>query len=183
MKIKSIKQLETKEHTYDIEVENEHHYILDNGCVSHNSSLISNSTNGIEPIKDFITTKKSKQGLIRLVAPEYSKLKNKYQLAYNLDGNKGITNIHAVMTKWIDQAISANHYYDITKFPDNEIPMSVIVKDLLYSYKMGVKTLYYANTNDDKSDDFSKNYKQEVKIENIQEQEEDLSCAGGACTI
>lgn len=147
------------------------------------SSLISNSTNGIEPIKDFITTKKSKQGLIRLVAPEYSKLKNKYQLAYNLDGNKGITNIHAVMTKWIDQAISANHYYDITKFPDNEIPMSIIVKDLLYSYKMGVKTLYYANTNDDKSDDFSKNYKQEIKVENTEEQDEDLSCAGGACTI
>lgn len=147
------------------------------------SSLISNSTNGIEPIRDYITTKKSKQGLIRLVVPEYSKLKNKYQLAFNLDGNKGITNIHSVITKWIDQAISANHYYDITKFSDNEIPMSIIVKDLLYSYKMGVKTLYYANTNDDKSDDFSKNYKQEVKVENIDEQDEDLSCAGGACTI
>jgi ribonucleoside-diphosphate reductase alpha chain len=146
------------------------------------SSLISNSTNGIEPIRDYITTKKSKQGLIRLVVPEYSKLKNKYQLAFNLDGNKGITNIHSVITKWIDQAISANHYYDITKFKDNEIPMSNIVKDLLYSYKMGVKTLYYANTNDDKSDDFSKNYKQEVKVEDT-DQDEDLSCAGGACTI
>jgi ribonucleoside-diphosphate reductase alpha chain len=146
------------------------------------SSLISNSTNGIEPIRDYITTKKSKQGLIRLVVPEYSKLKNKYQLAFNLDGNKGITNIHAVITKWIDQAISANHYYDITKFKDNEISMSNIVKDLLYSYKMGVKTLYYANTNDDKSDDFSKNYKQEIKVENT-DQDEDLSCAGGACTI
>lgn len=147
------------------------------------SSLISNSTNGIEPIRDYITTKKSKQGLIRLVVPEYSKLKNKYQLAFNIDGNKGITNIHAVITKWIDQAISANHYYDITKFKDNEIPMSNIVKDLLYSYKMGVKTLYYANTNDDKSDDFSKNYKQEIKTEKIEELDDDISCAGGACTI
>jgi ribonucleotide reductase alpha subunit len=146
------------------------------------SSLISNSTNGIEPIRDYITTKKSKQGLIRLVVPEYSKLKNKYQLAFNIDGNKGITNIHAVITKWIDQAISANHYYDITKFKDNEIPMSSIVKDLLYSYKMGVKTLYYANTNDDKSDDFSKNYKEEIKVENTEE-DIDLSCVGGACTI
>jgi ribonucleoside-diphosphate reductase alpha chain len=183
MKITSIKKLEQKEHTYDIEVENEHHYILDNGCVSHNSSLITNSTNGIEPIRDYITTKKSKQGLIRLVVPEYSKLKNKYQLAFDLDGNKGITNIHAVISKWIDQSISANHYYDITKFKDNEIPMSDIVKDLLYSYKMGVKTLYYANTNDDKSDDFSKNYKQEgVPQENIDELD-DASCAGGACTI
>lgn len=145
------------------------------------SSIVTNSTNGIEPIRDFITTKKSKQGLIRLVVPEYSKLKNKYQMAFNLNDNKGIINIHGVITKWIDQAISANHYYDITKFVDNEIPMSVIVKDLLYSYKLGIKTLYYANTNDDKSDDFSKNYTKEEEIEIIEN--DDISCAGGACTI
>lgn len=148
------------------------------------SSLITNSTNGPEPPKDFITTKKSKQGLIRMVLPEYSKLKNKYQLAYDLDGNKGITNIMAVITKWIDQSISTNHYYDVKKYKDNEIPMSIIVKDLLYAYKMGLKTLYYANTNDDKGDDFTQQITDMNKnIEDNNRQEEFDSCSSGACTI
>lgn len=183
MKIKSIKILEEKEHTYDIEVDDVHHYLLSNGCVSHNSSVITNSTNGIEPIRGYITTKKSKQGLIRVVVPEYMKLKNKYQLAFDIESNKGITNIHGVITKWIDQSISANHYYDITKFSNNEIPMSIIVKDLLYAYKMGVKTLYYANTNDDKSDDFSKELDKIGMKKEEDNIDDDMSCAGGACTI
>jgi ribonucleoside-diphosphate reductase alpha chain len=147
------------------------------------SSVITNSTNGMEPIRGYITTKKSKQGLIRVVVPEYMRLKNKYQLAFDIENNKGITNIHSVITKWIDQSISANHYYDITKFINNEIPMSTIVKDLLYAYKMGIKTLYYANTNDDKSDNFSKelndiksNQKEDIIDDNV-------SCVDGACTI
>lgn len=40
-----------KSRTYDIEVESDHHYILANGLVSHNSSLISDVTsNGVEPV-------------------------------------------------------------------------------------------------------------------------------------
>jgi len=41
----------SKKDTYDIEVENAHHYILNNGIVSHNSSIIcENVSNGIEPV-------------------------------------------------------------------------------------------------------------------------------------
>lgn len=36
--------------TVDIEVEDYHHYILDNGIVSHNSSVITGTSNGIEPL-------------------------------------------------------------------------------------------------------------------------------------
>ncbi len=37
--------------TVDIEVENEHHYILDNGIISHNSSIFANNVSGgLEPI-------------------------------------------------------------------------------------------------------------------------------------
>ena len=44
----------SKNKTYDIEVEDFHHYILANGIISHNSSVISdNVSNGIEPIFSF----------------------------------------------------------------------------------------------------------------------------------
>jgi ribonucleoside-diphosphate reductase alpha chain len=156
------------------------------------SSLVSNSTNGIEPIRNHITTKKSKQGTVKLVVPEYLRLKNKYQLAFEMKDNRGFTNIQAVITKWIDQAVSGNHYYDFSRNDEKSISISEIIKDLLYSYQMGLKTLYYANSNDTKSDDFSKEiqnalgdrtngHAKEPELEVVMV--DDAGCEGGACTL
>ena len=37
-------------------------------------------------------------------------------------------------------------------YPDNEVPVSVMAKDLLNTYKYGWKTSYYQNTYDIKKD-------------------------------
>ena len=132
------------------------------------SSLVTNSTNGIEPPRSLVTIKKSKQGLIPQVVPEIARLKNKYTLAYDMNDNTGYINICAVLQKYFDQAISANHYYNFAKYEEGNLPMSVVAKDVLYSYKMGLKTLYYANTDDGKTDSIG---------------EEDSDCAGGACKL
>ena len=131
------------------------------------SSLVTNSTNGIEPPRSLVTIKKSKQGLIPQVVPEIAKLKNKYTLAYDMKSNVGYINICAVLQKYFDQAISVNHYYNFAKYEEGNLPMSVVAKDILYSYKVGLKTLYYANTDDGKTDTV----------------EEDSDCAGGACKL
>ena len=146
------------------------------------SSVVSNSTNGIEPVRSLITIKKSKQGLLKMVVPEIYKLKNKYTLAYDMKDNKGITNIQSVIQKWIDQGISANHYYDFTKYEGGNLPISNVAKDLLYFYKMGGKQLYYANTNDNKTDDFSFMGKDTNEDTNEQLEEFD-DCESGACSI
>ena len=44
------------------------------------SSQISNSTNGIEPPRGFISVKQSKDGILKQVVPEYEKLHKKYEL-------------------------------------------------------------------------------------------------------
>lgn len=131
------------------------------------SSLVSNSTNGIEPPRSLVSVKKSKQGLIPQVVPEIQKLKNKYTLAYNMKDNRGIINISAVLQKYFDQSISTNLYYNYQKYEENKIPMSEFVDDILYSYKMGLKTLYYSNTDDGKTED------------NLKE----CGCDSGACKI
>ncbi len=141
------------------------------------SSVVTNSTNGIEPIRSLVTTKSSKAGLIRLVAPDMTKLKNKYQLAFDINDNKSITNITSVIQKYIDQAISTNHYYDHEK--NNEISLQAVGYDLLYAYKMGVKCLYYANTNDGKTD----NNDTDVTVSNQTNTTDDLGCEGGACSV
>lgn len=130
-------------------------YGLRNNCLScifpsESSSVISNSTSGIEPVRSLVTTKTSKSGTVKQVVPEISKLKNKYQLAFDMKDNKGYTNICAVIQKWMDQSISANHYYE---YSVDGISLSSVIKDILYAYKMGLKTLYYANTDDKKTEE------------------------------
>lgn len=138
---------------------------------AESSAVVQNATNGIEPVRSLVTIKKSKSGLIKQVVPEITKLKNKYELAYDMPDNKGYTNICAVIQKWIDQSLSANHYY---QYSLDGISLAGVIKDLLHAYKYGMKTLYYANTDDKKSDN----------IETMGESNTmDTGCEAGACTI
>ncbi len=112
------------------------------------SALISNATNGVEPPRALVSQKASKDGGSDQVVPEYKKLKNKYELLWDFETTQPIIDTMAVLQKFIDQAISTNQSYNPDHFPDREIPMSVLIGDLLYAYKMGLKTLYYSNMND-----------------------------------
>ena len=69
-----------------------------------------------------------------------------------MPSNEGYINVVAVMQKFFDQAISGNWSYNPTHFENNEVPMSVMIQDLLNTYKYGWKTSYYQNTYDYKTD-------------------------------
>jgi ribonucleoside-diphosphate reductase alpha chain len=69
-----------------------------------------------------------------------------------MTSNEGYINVVAVMQKFFDQAISGNWSYNPTQYPDNEVPMSVMLQDMLMTYKLGWKTSYYQNTYDYKTD-------------------------------
>ena len=66
--------------------------------------------------------------------------------------NDGYIKVTAVIQKFFDQAISGNWSYNPEMYPDNEVPVSVMAKDLLTTYKYGWKTSYYQNTYDNKKD-------------------------------
>ncbi len=139
---------------------------------SETSSQISNATNGIEPPRGHISVKASKDGVLKQVVPEYNRLKDNYELLWDLPSNDGYLQLVGIMQKFIDQTISANTNYDPNIYEGGKVPLKLILKDLLTAYKLGVKTLYYHNTRDGASDS------QEDIIE-----EEDDGCAGGACKI
>jgi ribonucleoside-diphosphate reductase alpha chain len=69
-----------------------------------------------------------------------------------MPSNEGYINVVAVMQKFFHQAISGNWSYNPTHFENNEVPMSVMMQDLLNTYKYGWKTSYYQNTYDYKTD-------------------------------
>lgn len=119
---------------------------------SETSSQISNATNGIEPPRGYVSIKASKDGILRQVVPEYERLKEHYQLLWDIPNNDGYLQLVGIMQKFVDQAISANTNYDPTRFSDNKVPMKQLLKDLLTAYKLGIKTLYYHNTRDGADD-------------------------------
>jgi ribonucleoside-diphosphate reductase alpha chain len=129
------------------------HSTLSAQMPSESSSVVSNATNGIEPPRALLSTKKSKKGPLKQVVPQYAQLKNYYTLLWDMPSNEGYINIVGVMQKFFDQAISGNWSYNPTHFENNEVPMSVMLSDLLNTYKMGWKTSYYQNTYDYKGEE------------------------------
>ena len=120
---------------------------------SESSSVVSNATNGIEPPRGYLSTKKSKKGPLKQIVPQYGTLKNNYTLLWEMPNNTGYINIVSVMQKFFDQAISGNWSYNPEHFPDNEVPVSEMANDWLTTYKYGWKTSYYQNTYDIKTDE------------------------------
>ncbi|WDI78725.1 ribonucleoside-diphosphate reductase subunit alpha [Candidatus Purcelliella pentastirinorum] len=141
---------------------------------SETSSQISNSTNGIEPPRGYVTIKSSKDGILRQIVPEYEKLKNNYELIWDMPNNKGYLSLIGIMQKFIDQSISANTNYDPKKFSDNKVPMKILIQDLLLSYKLGLKTLYYHNTRDGTKD---------IQDNNLCTINNNITCDSDSCKI
>ena len=129
------------------------HSTLSAQMPSESSSVVSNATNGIEPPRAFLSTKKSKKGPLKQIVPQYTTHKNNYTLLWEMKDNRGYINVVAVMQKFFDQAISGNWSYNPENYEDNEVPVSVMANDFLTTYKYGWKTSYYQNTYDLKSDD------------------------------
>ncbi|WDE03020.1 ribonucleoside-diphosphate reductase subunit alpha [Thalassomonas viridans] len=134
---------------------------------SETSSQISNATNGIEPPRGLISIKASKDGILKQVVPEYQRLKDSYELLWNIPSNEGYLELVGIMQKFVDQTISANTNYDPARFEGGKVPVKQILKDILTAYKLGVKTMYYHNTRDGASD----------------QDAQDDGCEGGACKI
>ena len=112
------------------------------------SAQISNSTNGIEPPRSYVSVKQSKHGVLKQVVPGYPYYKNKYDLLWDQKSPQGYLKIMAVLQKYIDQGISVNTSYNPEHYEDEKVPMSVLIQDILMFYKYGGKQLYYNNTYD-----------------------------------
>ena len=148
---------------------------------SESSSVVSNATNGIEPPRGYLSVKKSKKGPLKQIVPGYYHYRNYYSLLWDLPSNEGYINIVAVMQKFFDQAISGNWSYNPEHFDDNEVPLSVMAKDLLSTYKLGWKTSYYQNTYDAKKDEDEEpqhniGWHDETEVKEQEDEEECESC-------
>jgi ribonucleoside-diphosphate reductase alpha chain len=134
------------------------------------SSQVSNSTNGIEPPRGFVSIKQSKDGILKQVVPESVSLKNNYEFLWDIQDNEGYLQLCGIMQKFVDQSISANTHYDPSLFENGKVPMKLFLLDMLKAYKYGLKTLYYHQTRDGQ------------KTEEVQT-DKDNDCADGVCKL
>lgn len=132
------------------------------------SSQITNSTNGIEPPRKARSLKKAPVGLLPVMVPGVGDPTVQYEYKWDMEGMKGYLDLVAIIQKFIDQSLSANTSYKPWSFPGGKLPLAQVLKDILYAYRMGVKTLYYQETYDGNNQD---------------EDQEDASCSGGACKL
>jgi len=130
------------------------------------SSVIQNSTNGIEPVRSLLSYKKAKNGVLKQLVPNYSSRKSYYTVAWDLENNEALINIGAVIQKFVDMSMSINLYYNYSQYEDGNIPLSTLIKDQIRGYKYGLKNFYYANTPDGDGNT-----------------EKEGGCEGGSCSI
>jgi len=130
------------------------------------SSVIQNSTNGIEPVRSLLISKKAKNGVLKQLVPNYHLRRKYYTMAWEMDQNRDLMDVAAVIQKFVDMSMSTNLYYNYSHYEDGNIPLSVLIKDQIYGYKYGLKNFYYCNTPDGDGDT-----------------EKDMGCESGACAI
>jgi ribonucleoside-diphosphate reductase alpha chain len=111
------------------------------------SSVVINSTNGIEMPMSLISVKESKAGSFTQVVPEYHKLKNKYELMWEQRDCDGYLKTAAVLAAYVDQSISTNTFYNPAHFAERKVPTTLIAKNLMLAHHWGLKTFYYSLIN------------------------------------
>lgn len=135
-----------------------------------NSAEVSGSTSGLEPPRKLLSTKEDKKRYIKKLVPDFAKYKHYYTTAWGDDFNNiDYFKFVAIAQKFIDQSISLNQYTNLLKYPDQKVPMSVLLAEFFTRYRYGLKTTYYQNfrtTNDKDGND-----------------EEQVGCGSGGCVV
>jgi ribonucleoside-diphosphate reductase alpha chain len=111
------------------------------------SSVVLNSTNGIEMPMEMISVKESKAGSFVQVVPEYKRLKNRYQLMWDQKDCVDYLKTASVLAVYIDQSLSTNTFYNPANYAGGKVPATVIAKNLMLAYRWGLKTIYYSLIN------------------------------------
>ena len=111
------------------------------------SSVVLNSTNGIEMPMELISVKESKAGSFVQVVPEYKRLKNRYQLMWEQTDCVDYLKTAAVLAVYVDQSISTNTFYNPAHYEGGKVPGTLVAKNLMLGIHWGLKTYYYSLVN------------------------------------
>lgn len=140
--------------------------ILEAHMPCESSSLASNTTNGLYPIRQGVVIKIDGNTKKVFIAPGWDDLKYQYQLAWSIEDND-MTDCYAVTQKFSGQLISADYY---VKYNSDGSKRQLSFKDMFaafaYRHKMGLGSRYYINS-----------------ATGATAPVEEKGCSGGACVL
>ena len=110
---------------------------------AESSSVITETTNAIYPTRDLTVVKTSGSTSTRWVAPNATKLKDKYEIVWKIP-NKDIIEMYAIFQKFLDQGISCDLWVDRSTV--GNVKMSTMMQEVFWMGKYGVKGRYYYNS-------------------------------------
>lgn len=107
------------------------------------STIGAGTTNGVYPIRDYDLIKTNETMVIHYTAPDSTKLKNNYEIAWNID-SIDLIKCYAVMQKWTDQGISVDLYRKLQGA--DKVGSKEMIDIYLNLVKYGLKSRYYQNS-------------------------------------
>lgn len=120
------------------------HSVLVAHMPTESSALFCDAPNSLYPIRQAVINKKSRKGVIQYICKEWTK---GTLLAWDVD-NTTLAKYYSRVQDFSDQAISADYYFDPSKYEDEKKPLSELMKEWVAQAKLGNKTQYYMNTRD-----------------------------------
>ncbi|AUR92258.1 ribonucleotide reductase R1 subunit [Vibrio phage 1.170.O._10N.261.52.C3] len=107
------------------------------------SSAWGYSANSVYPIRAGVLVKSRPEGLVPFFAPEWSKYEKAYDIAWDI-APQDLYKDYGIIQKFTCQGISADSYLDFSK-EGGKVSVMSMMKDMLFSQKVGMKTHYYLN--------------------------------------
>jgi len=129
------------------------------------SSQFSGAYNGLYPARQQVITKVSRTGRVLFIGKPVK------ELAWDIDNNV-ISDMYSVTQGYTDQGISADFYIVPKQYPGGKVPLSLLMKQFMYHFRIGNKSMYYQNTFDDNGGDF-----------NSQISKDEEGCESGSCSL
>lgn len=115
--------------------------VLESYMPTESSSLFSNTTNSLYPIRDKEIFKNSRKGMVYFRAPNFETLN--YQNAYDID-HLDMVKVYAIIQKFTGQGISADFWSKLDG-ESTKLSMKDMLQRVLLAGKLGMKTMYYEN--------------------------------------
>lgn len=109
---------------------------------SESSSLASETTNSVYPIRDLTLIKGDASKITYWAAPNGEELKDKYEFAWDIP-TQDMIKVYGVLQKFHDQGISADLWADVSK---GKVSSTDMLKDFFSMVSAGMKSRYYQNT-------------------------------------
>ena len=144
MKIKKITKVQNI-HTYDFEVENNHHYLMENGVISHNTStsIAMDASAGVQPSYNSFFFEDNINGLLPVTSMYLQENPILYSYVFGMYDQAKLTKMIGRLQIWMDTGISAEYVID----KNFQSPTAKQISDLYdSSWEEGNKGVYYLRT-------------------------------------